>query len=103
MKSAPVAGALMFGAFFAAGAFGAAINEVMRTNWGHLINISHLIGTIWVSLFEEPMRRGSGAVFFRVARGEEIPEWCVWLSLGVICAGLLVLLLRRVRGAEVVR
>src|SRR5579871_2248516 len=85
VKWRPAAGALLFGVFFVAAGFGGAINGVMRTRWGNLLNISHLIGTVWVWLFEEPMRRGAGAVFFRVARGEEIPIWCCWAALLGIC------------------
>ena len=68
VKWKPVAGALMFGVFFVGAGFGAAVNAVLRTKWGHLLNISHLIGSVWVTLFEEPMKRGAGAVFFRVHR-----------------------------------
>jgi ABC-2 type transport system permease protein len=99
----PVAGALMFGVFFVAAGFGAAINGIMRTKWGNLINISHLIGSVWVSLFEQPLRRGAGAVFFRVARGEEIPIWACWASLIGICMICLWLLAKKIRGAEAVR
>ena len=28
----------MFGVFFVAGGFGATVNGVQRTNWGHLFN-----------------------------------------------------------------
>ena len=52
VKWKPAAGALMFGVFFVAGGFGAAINGVQRTSWGHLFNISALIGSVWVQLFE---------------------------------------------------
>ena len=52
VKWKPAAGALMFGVFFVAAGFGATINAVQRTNWGHLFNISYLIGSVWVQLFE---------------------------------------------------
>ena len=103
VKWKPAAGALLFGVFFVAAGFGGAINGVLRTRWGNLLNISHLIGVVWVSLFEEPMRRGAGAVFFRVARGEEIPIWCCWAALIGICAFCLYLLALKIRGVEVVR
>ena len=101
----PIAGALLFGVFFVAAGFGAAINAVMRTNWGHLLNISHLIGSVWVSMFQGPesMRRGAGAAFFRVARGEEIPIWACWVALLAICGFCLFLLSKKIRGVEVVR
>ena len=44
VKWKPAAGGLMFGVFFVAAGFGATINGVQRTNWGHLFNISALIG-----------------------------------------------------------
>jgi len=103
VKWKPVAGGLLFGIFFVAAGFGEAINAVLRTKWGNLINISNLIGSIWVSLFDKPGQPGSGAVFFRVARGEEIPVWMCWVSLAAICAFCLWLLGRRIRGVEVVR
>ena len=37
VKWKPAAGALMFGVFFVAGGFGAAINAVQRTNWGYAV------------------------------------------------------------------
>jgi hypothetical protein len=49
------------------------------------------------------MHRGSGAVFFRVARAEEIPVWCCWAALLAICGLCLYVLGRKIRGAEVVR
>jgi len=103
VKWKPVAGGLLFGTFFVAGAFGAAINVVQRTKWGHLLNISHLIGTIWTTLFGQELKDGAGAVFFRVAAGEEIPVWCCWTSLGVLAAVCLYLLHHKIRAAEVVR
>jgi ABC-2 type transport system permease protein len=103
VKWKPVAGALMFGVFFVAAGFGAAINEVIRTKWGHLINLSHLMGAIWVTLYEIPMKRGQGAWFFRVARGEEIPIWACWSALLALCGLWVFMLSRRIRGVEVVK
>jgi len=80
-----VAGALMFGVFFVAAAFGRAVNGVERTKWGHLLNIGSLIGNIWLRLFEGDNHTTSGAVFFRVAQGEELPLWCCWAALAALC------------------
>jgi ABC-2 type transport system permease protein len=103
VKWKPMAGALLFGVFFVAGGFAGVIDVILRTRWGQLLNISHLIGAVWVSLFDQPMHRGSGAVFFRVGRGEDIPVWCCWIALLAICGFCLYLLGRKIRGAEVVR
>lgn len=102
VKWKPMAGGLLFGVFFVAAGFGGAINGIMRTQWGNLLNLSHLIGAVWTSLFEQPMHRGNGAVFFRV-HGDETPTWCCWVALLVICGFCLYLLSRKIRGAEVVR
>ena len=53
------------------------INGVQRTNWGNLFNISYLVGSVWVQLFEGADPTTNGAVFFRVPQGEELPLWCV--------------------------
>ena len=103
VKWKPIAGSLMFGVFFVAGGFAAVINEVLRTRWGNLLNVGHLMGSVWVSLFEVPMKRGQGGWFFRVAQGEEIPIWCCWLVLTALCALCLYMLSRKIRGVEVVR
>ncbi|MGA2593281.1 MAG: ABC transporter permease subunit [Bryobacteraceae bacterium] len=102
VKWKPLAGGLLFGVFFVAAGFAGAINAILRTQWGNLLNLSHLIGAVWASLFQQPMHRGNGAVFFRV-HGEETPIWCCWVALLAISAFCLYLLSRKIRGAEVVR
>ena len=97
------AGGLLFVVFFVGTGFAAAINAILGTKWGHLINLSHLIGTVWVWLFEEPMKRGAGAVFFRVQSGEEIPIWTAWAALIGLCLFCLYLLSKKIRGIEVIR
>jgi ABC-2 type transport system permease protein len=103
VKWKPAAGALMFGVFFVAAGFGVAVNGVERTKWGHLLNISHLIGSVWVQLFEGADHTSNGAVFFRVPEGEELPLWCCWAALASFCLICLYMLRRKIRGAEVIR
>jgi len=103
VKWKPVAGGLMFGTFFVAAGFGVTINGVQRTKWGHLLNISHLIGSVWVQLFEGANKTTNGAVFFRVPEGQELPMWCVWMALLMLCVICLGMLARKIRGAEVVK
>ena len=103
VKWKPAAGALMFGVFFVAAGFGAAINGVQRTRWGHLFNISALIGSIWVHLFGADPAVNNGGAFFRMPAGEELPLWCCWTALAALCLICLFMLTRKIRGAEVVR
>jgi len=103
VKWKPVAGALMFGVFFVAAGFGAAVNGVERTKWGNLLNIGSLIGNIWLRLFEGDAHTTNGAVFFRVAQGEDLPLWCCWGALAALCLVCLYMLARKIRGVEVVR
>jgi hypothetical protein len=93
----------MFGVFFVAAAFGATINAVERTNWGYLFNVSYLVGSVWVQLFEGANRTTNGAVFFRAPQGEELPLWCCWVALAGLCLICLFMLARKIRGTEVVR
>jgi ABC-2 type transport system permease protein len=103
VKWKPASGALMFGVFFVAGGFGATINGVQRTNWGHMFNISYLIGSVWVDLFEGANKTTNGALFFRAPRGQELPIWCSWVGLFGLCAICLFMLNKKIRGMEVVR
>ena len=103
VKWKPAAGALMFGVFFAASAFGGVIDVVQRTRWGHLMQIGNLIGTVWVSLFEGAHPTTTGAIFFRITPGEEIPVWGSSLVLLLMAGMCLYMLARKIRGAEVVR
>ena len=98
VKWKPAAGGLMFGVFFVAAAFGAAVNNVERTHWGHLFNISYLIGSVWVTLFEGANKTTNGAIFFRAPQGEELPLWCCWAVLAALCLVCLYMLTRKIRG-----
>jgi hypothetical protein len=103
VKWKPAAGALMFGVFFVTGGFGATINAVQRTKWGHLMQLSVMVGQVWQYLFEGSNPTTNGAVFFRVTQGEEIPLWCCWTVLLLVGAACLYMLARKIRGVEVVR
>lgn len=101
VKWKPIAGGLMFGVFFVAAGFGAAINGILRTKWGSLINVGALVGTVWNGLFDDSS--GRGALFFRIPSRLQIPEWSAWTMLTLVCGLCLLLLLKRIRGVEVVR
>ncbi len=97
------ASALMFGVFFVAAGFGRAVNEVLSTKWGNLINIGHLMATVWASVFRVRLRATIWGEMFGVRSGAEIPVEDAWLVLLAICALCLYLLWRKVRACEVVR
>jgi ABC-2 type transport system permease protein len=84
------AGALVLGVFFAGAGFGAAINSVLRTHYGTLIDLDQVVRIVWSDLF-------------RYDSGAEIPVTTAWTVLGVVCALCLWLLARRVRAFEVVK
>jgi ABC-2 type transport system permease protein len=84
------AGAAVLAIFFAGAGFGNAINAVMRTNYGALINLTDVIHIIWADL----MRYNAG---FTLAASD------AWISLGVIAVLCAALLARRIRAFEVVK
>jgi ABC-2 type transport system permease protein len=90
------ASALMLGVFFALAGFGEAINAVLRTNWGKLLNLGHLIGVIWLALF----RLNYGTMRRDFA---DLPLWAAWAMLISITGFSLLMLNRRLKAKEVVR
>src|SRR5579872_5096071 len=84
------AGALLLGMFFAAAAFGQAINAVLDVRWGGLINLSILFNAVWNNLFHGHER-------------PEVSPGSAWIMLALICATCVWLLYRKLRAVEVVR
>ncbi len=72
------AGALIFGVFFVAAGFGAAVNGMLSTHAGYLLNIAMVIATIWARMFGAPADAGisTGAALCSLATGCGI---CYWL------------------------
>jgi ABC-2 type transport system permease protein len=85
-----VAGALMLGVFFFGAGFGHAINAVMRTDSGGLIDMGNLIATVWTNLF-------------RISSGTSTPASEAWTVLLIVCGICLLLLMRKVRAYEVIK
>jgi len=84
------AGALVLAVFFAGAGCAAAINGVLRTTNGALVDLSQVVHTIWSDLF-------------RFDSGTDMPvsrAWGVLLLIGALCAALLA---RRIRAFEVVK
>jgi ABC-2 type transport system permease protein len=84
------AGACVLGLYFVGAGFAQAINQIMRTRNGSLINLGEVIHTIWGALFD-------------TSRGTDLSVMQAWIVLGVTCVLCLWLLARRIRGFEVVK
>jgi hypothetical protein len=85
-----VAGALLLGLFFLGTGFAHAINAVLRTQQGYLIDISQLVSIVWHELF-----RDTADLPFSVTEAS--------IALFMFAAFFLYLLMRKVRANEVVR
>ncbi len=90
VKWRPVAGALLFGTLMVSSGFAAAINAIMYTNWGYLIDISQQMKILWTWLFN-------------LESENAIPVWGAAMGLVGVCAFCLLLLSRKIRAYEVVR
>jgi ABC-2 type transport system permease protein len=84
------AGACVLGLHFVGAGFAGAINEILRTRHGSLINLGEVIHTVWAALFD-------------TSRATDLSVRQAWIVLGVTCVLCLGLLARRIRGFEVVR
>jgi len=84
-----VAGGLLLGVMFLGSGFAQAINAVLSTNQGHLINPANLVARIWAGMFgiESPI---------------DFPIGEAWVALIVTCLICLDLLARKVRAYEVI-
>ena len=91
------ASGMMLAFFFLLPAFGAAINVVLGTNWGHLIDVLYNVKLIWVGLFRVPVSTAQGLNMLG------IPLWAAWSSVAGTCGLSLLLINRRLKAREVVR
>ncbi len=85
-----VAGALLLGLFFFGAGFGRAINAVLRTQQGYLIDLSQLVSIVWHDLF-----RDVGEPPLSVTEA--------WIALLAFTSFCLYLLMRKIRANEVIR
>jgi ABC-2 type transport system permease protein len=97
------ASGLMFAIFFVAAGFGETFNQVLRTYWGHTINLVYLIHLIWSDLFGMPMTVSRGRRMVGDPRTLNVPLGVAWVIMIGICGLCLLLLNRRLRAREVVR
>lgn len=90
IKWRAAAGAAILGIFFVGAGFGGAINAVMHTRYGSLINLSEVTNTLWAGLFRQTIQSG-------------LETLDAWNALAVTCAACLWLLFKKVRAFEVVK
>ena len=92
--------ALMVVIFFVVPGFGEAFNEVLRTNWGRLLNLGYLIQQVWNNLFRiGPQVRSNNLA----PRFVDVPVWSAWLVLSLVVLVSLWALNRKLKAREVVR
>jgi ABC-2 type transport system permease protein len=85
-----VAGALILAVFAIGKGFAAMIDNVMRTQSGHYIDLQYLIARISDGLFHAP-----------ILSGDDIPVFGAWLAVIAICGLMLGILNRKLRVCEV--
>jgi ABC-2 type transport system permease protein len=88
---------LMLAVFFLLPGFGQAMNAILTTHWGSLLNFPYLISMVWAHLFRFPQIQLQHAGF------TDIPLWSAWAALIAVCAISLFLLDRRLQAREVER
>lgn len=88
--------ALMLGIFFLLPAVAQILNAILRTQWGNVINFTHMITLVWMRLFRE--RQAELPTAFN-----QVPLWAAWASLLSVCAACFWLLDRKLRAREVER
>ena len=84
------AGGLILGVLFAGAGFGAAVNAIVRTNYGSLLDLRQVIAVIWSQMF-------------RNEQSTNVPVPQAWIALAIASAICLWLLTRRVKAFEVVK
>jgi ABC-2 type transport system permease protein len=84
------AGGLILGVLFAGAGFGAALNAIVRTNYGSLLDLRQVIAVIWSQMFRNEL-------------STNVPVGQAWAALAAASAICLWLLTRRVKAFEVVK
>jgi ABC-2 type transport system permease protein len=84
------AGAVLLAIFVAGAGFGAALNQVVRTEYGSLLNLTLVMYTIWTQLFGQ-------------VPDSEMTVTQAWSVVAIVCALCVWLLARKIRAFEVVK
>lgn len=89
--------AAIIAVFFLLPGFGEAMNLILRTHSGRLLNFPFLITMVWAHLFRLPARQ------LQISGFNYVPLWSAWASLLAVCVLSLVILDRRLQAREVER
>ncbi len=84
------AGALLLAVFFLGGGFAQAVNAVLRTKQGYLLDIGNLVSVIWRDLL-------------RNQNEASVPAGEAWIAVLIFLAICILLLMRKLKPNEVVR
>ena len=97
--------AMMLGVFFVPPGVGEAFNEVLRTNWGKVLNLGYLAGQMWDGLFGvvNPVPRTFNREYVASPQFENLPAWSAWIVFALVAGACLWILNRRLQAKEVVR
>jgi ABC-2 type transport system permease protein len=91
------ASAMMLALFFVGPAFGGAVNLILDTTWGHVLDVMYAAKVIWFRMFRVPIET------LDRLHVSDLPLWAAWCSVISICAISVLLLNRRLKAREVVR
>ena len=93
-----VATGAMLLVFFVLAGVGEAVNDVLRTNWGRLLNLGYDVSLTWFDLFRmAPVNNGFRNPMF------DLPSWSGWAALSLLSAFCLLMLNKKLKAREVVR
>ncbi len=84
------AGGLLLGVLFMGSGFAAAINSVLQTKQGYLLDVSRLINIIWQDLLHDSGDRG-------------LPPAEAWFGISLFVAACFYMLMKKIKANEVVR
>ena len=89
------ASALLLAVFILLPILGIAMNLILRTQWGHLLDLSYVMKVVWSHLFRLSATSRHGI------DTDAIPLWSAWASVFSYCAFCFWLLDRKLRAREV--
>lgn len=90
-----VATGMVIAAIFIPAGMGSVFNEVMRTNWGSVVNIPASMFTLWRRLMHLQLPR--------YVTDRELPSTAIVIAISLICGACILALNARIRAREVVR